>query len=164
MHATLITCNHPLNSSLQKWLRIYWCVYPIIPGTSSYSQITIAGSILFKNWQHPGAVCNASLNEYHNSKVIVQNGKTRYVMSVQNHKTSQEGYAKVILDPLDHARICQYVNQIWPLQDRQNASVYLFILSGAHPLTELSSKLKTLGGKYGLNLPSASYVRKIGAT
>lgn len=137
---------------------------PITTSQLNMCSIAIAGSILYKNWQRPGAVCNASLSEYQNAKTIVQDVKTRYVMSVQQHKTSQEGYAKLVLEPLDHARICQYVHQIRPLQDPEGISTNLFIVSGGRPLSKLSSRLKALGGKYTLNLPSASRVRKIGAT
>jgi hypothetical protein len=38
-------------------------------------------------------------------------------MHVENHKTALEGFAKVILDPIDHARVIQYVDTVRPLQN-----------------------------------------------
>ena len=50
------------------------------------------------------------------------------------------------------------------LQDPLGKSPYLFVLCGARQILNLSSCIKTVGAKYGLTLPSASRVRKIGAT
>ena len=38
------------------------------------------------------------------------------------------------------------------------------MLSGGRPINKLSSRLKAVGRQYGLDLPNASRVRKIGAT
>ena len=45
--------------------------------TSQLDQCTIllAGSLLFKNWQRPGAVCNATRKEFEDSKLLVQDRK-----------------------------------------------------------------------------------------
>lgn len=138
---------------------------PIPANSLDMCAVALAGSILFKNWQRPGAVCNATLREYETAKVMNQEvGKPLVVMSVERHKTSMEGFAKLVLEPLDHARLGQYIHLVRPLQDTQGKSNHLFLLSGSRPITKLSTKLKSLGVKYGLSLPTASRVRKIGAT
>ena len=71
--------------------------------------IALAASLLFKNWQRPGAVTNATVNEFEAAKVIVKGGEPLYVMSVEHHKTSLEGFAKVVIDPVDHGMIIQYI-------------------------------------------------------
>ena len=43
-------------------------------------------------------------------------------------------------------------------------SPLLFLLSGGRPINKLSSRLKAVDHRYGLDLPNASRVRKIGAT
>ena len=96
--------------------------------------------------------------------MIVKGGEPLYVMSVEHHKTSLEGFAKVVIDPVDHGRIIQYIEAIRPLQDFSKESPYVFILTGCHQIASLSSKSKKVGAKYGLSLPSVSRVRKIGAT
>ena len=50
------------------------------------------------------------------------------------------------------------------LQDPQSTSPNLFVLCGARSITNLSSHIETVGAKYRLCVPSASRVRKIGAT
>ena len=126
--------------------------------------VGLAGSLLYKNWQRPGAVANATLEEFRGCKVVVEDGRLSYVMSVVNHKTSLDGVAKVVLEGVDHARIIQYKSTIRILQDTGKSSPLLLVLCGGHPLTNLSSRVKALGKKFGLLLPSASRVRKIGAT
>ena len=93
--------------------------------------IALAASILYKNWQRPGAVVNATLEEFEESKVVMRPGqKTLYIMNVENHKTAMEGVAKVMLQPLDHARVTQYVGCVRPLQDVHKSSSNLFLLTG----------------------------------
>lgn len=58
----------------------------------------------------------------------------------------------------------QYITTVRLLQDTLGKSPNLFVLSGAHPVKKLSSQIQRVGLKYGLNLPSATKVRKIGAT
>ena len=71
-----------------------------------------AGSLLYKNWQRPGAVANATLEEFCGCEVVVEDGRPSYVMSAVNHKTSLDGAAKVVLEGVDHARIIQYKSTI----------------------------------------------------
>ena len=126
--------------------------------------IALARSVVFNNWQRPDAVCNATITEYESAKIMSKEGKSVVVINVERHKTSSEEFAKLVLEPLDHARLGQYIHLVQPLQDPQGVSKNLFVPSGACPITKLSTKLKNLGTKYGLNLPNASHVRKIGVT
>ena len=40
--------------------------------------ILVAINILYKSWQRPGAICNATLDEFKAAKMVVKNGKTLY--------------------------------------------------------------------------------------
>ena len=91
-------------------------------------------------------------------------GGTLYIMSVEHHKTATQGVAKVVLDAVDHGRVLHYIHTIRMVQVGKTDSKKLFVLTSGRQLGNLSSKLKSIGGKYGLSLPSATRVRKIGAT
>ena len=85
-------------------------------------------------------------------------------MSVENHKTAVEGVANVVLDGVDHGRVIQYLETVRRRQVGDKEVENLFVLSGGRPIVNLSSKIKAIGSRYGLSLPSATRVRKIGAT
>ena len=121
--------------------------------------VVLAASILYKNWQRLGEVANATVDEFEDSKVM--KGGTLYIMSVEHHKTATEG---LVLDAVDHGRVLHYIDTIRMVQVGKTDSKKLFVLTGGRPLGNLSSKLKLIGGKYRLSLPSATRVRKIGAT
>ena len=125
--------------------------------------ILLATCILFKNWQRPGAVANVTLDEFEQAKLLTKGSPPVYLLSVREHKTAVEGYAKLILSTTDYARIVQYKSTVRPVQDVQ-CSPLLFILCGAQPLSRLSTRIKRFGERHGRVLPSATRVRKIGAT
>ena len=124
--------------------------------------VVVAASLLYKNWQRPGAVKNATVKEFEESRVM--RGGCLYAMHVENHKTAVEGVAKVMMDSVDHGRVLQYMDTVRGVQLGKNECDLLFVLCGGKCLGNLSSKLKCVGARYGLNLPSATRVRKIGAT
>ena len=82
-----------------------------------------------------------------------------YVMSVEHHKTSLEGFAKVVMQLVDHARVLQYTTAVRPLQVADSEAKYLFLLSGGRCVVNLCSKIKCVGEKSSLRK-----ARKIGAT
>ena len=69
----------------------------------------------------------------------------------------------MVMKKSDHARIFLYVDTVRKLRD-VSQSQYLLLLSGGREINKLSSRLKTVGRRYGQNLPNTSRVRKIGAT
>ena len=92
-------------------------------------------------------------------------------MSVEHHKTALEGVAKVVMEAVDHGRVVHYVDNSEDYVDTiRNVQVCktdtnnLFVLTGGCLLGNLSSKIKSIGNRYGLCLPSATRVHKIGAT
>ena len=67
--------------------------------TTLLNDVTIlqATSILFKNWQRPGAVANVTLDAFERAKLLMKGSPPRYLLSVREHKTAVEGYAKSVL-------------------------------------------------------------------
>ena len=61
---------------------------------------------------------------------------------------------------MDHGRVVLYVDTIRNVQVGKTDTNNLFVLTGGSPLGNLSSKIKSIGNR----LPSATRVRKIGAT
>lgn len=116
--------------------------------------------LLFKNWQCPGAVSNATVSEFE-AKAMV---KGRNPLYDEQHKTSMEGFDKHVLEELDHSRLIHFVTTTPPLQDTLGTSLIHFVLSRGCPITNLWSWIKWVGAKYGLNLLNASCVRKIRTT
>lgn len=53
--------------------------------------VTLAASVIYKNWQRPGALCNTTVAEFRQCKLV--HGKTPvYVLAVREHKTVQGYY------------------------------------------------------------------------
>ena len=96
-----------------------------------------AGSLLYKNWHRPGAIVNATLKEFEHSPAMTKD--SFYIMHVEDHNTATEGVAKVVMDGVDHGRVVHYAR--------------------GRPINRLSSRLKIVGGRYGLQLPSATRVK-----
>ena len=97
------------------------------------ASIALAGSLLYKNWQRPGAIVNATLREFEEAKVVREREKSLNVMSVEHRKTAMEGF-EIVLEPVDHARVTQYIGTICRLQDVKNESQNLFLLTGGRPI------------------------------
>ena len=72
--------------------------------------ISLAGSLLYKNWQRPGAIVNATMDEFDHAKVVRDSSDAVFVMKVVNHKTAAEGSANVVMEKSDRARISLYVD------------------------------------------------------
>jgi hypothetical protein len=123
--------------------------------------VVLAGSLLYKNWQRPGAIVNATLEEFENATCMTD--KSLYIMHVEEHKTAMEGVAKVVMDTVDHERVFHYVATVRKAQIGEGSTdpKTLFVLCGGRGIKSLSSRLKVVDG---LQLPNATRVRKIGAT
>ena len=63
---------------------------PIAANRLDQATIVLAGSLLYKNWQRPGGVANATVQEFEAAKVVGRGEELVYVMSVEHHKTSLE--------------------------------------------------------------------------
>ena len=157
---SLLDCN-PLWVHFDETCKAAECNTPALTTAKlDQASVVLAGSLLYKNWQRPGAIVNATLTEFENANVVRTGDETVFVMKVVDHKTGSKGTANVVVEKTDHARIALYIDTVRKVQNTGNSSL-LFLLTGGRRVGNLS---KALGRLYGLTLPIASRVRKIGAT
>ena len=126
--------------------------------------IAIAGLLDFTTWQRPGAVCNATLEEWNAKKVVEVEGHQRVIFKVALHKSSVQGSAKFVLKDDIFSLLEEYVSVIRPkLCEAEKESRYLFITNGGCPLTSsvLRKKFSKLGQTCGFVPPTSTTVRKI---
>ena len=128
------------------------------------STISVAGLLMYKSWVRPGAVCNCTLEEYEQVKVVKEKGEDVFVIRVKEHKTGIAGSAKLVMCEEDYDKLNQYVEAIRPHADQSGKCPYLFVLCGSKQLKNLQGLLNKLGKYYGFTTPTATRVRKIGAT
>lgn len=126
--------------------------------------IIIGALLLYRNWARPGAVCNITVEEWMQRTRVIEDGKTLVVARVHNHKTAVHQTAKLTLKPDEEVRVQQYMVRIRPCILEGKQSVYLLMLTGGRRVTNLSRMISTLGMKFGISLPTATQVRKSGAS
>ena len=72
---------------------------PIATAALNRCSLLIAANILYKSWQRPGAIANCTFTELKAAKLVTQDGKKVYIISVHNHKTGRSCTAKLVLVP-----------------------------------------------------------------
>ena len=119
-------------------------------------------SIMLKSSQRPGAVTNCTVDEYRNA-TTTSDGTT--VIKVFNHKTGQQGTAKLTLDPQMHERLNDYFSYMRPYLAEPGKDIdSLFILPGSVHVHKFSNMEAILKRHLRIEIPSATLARKIGAT
>ncbi len=76
----------------------------------------VATLLLCKSWQRPGAVCNLSVAEYKNARLVLgegPGGTDVFVMSVREHKTGVKGPACLMLTSDDVPKLSAYVEMLY---------------------------------------------------
>jgi hypothetical protein len=123
---------------------------------------TIMTCIMLKSSQRPGAVTNCTIAEYR-AATTTSDGTT--VIKVFNHKTGQQGTAKLTLDTQLHQRLNNYFNYMRPLLAQPGNDIdELFILPGSTKVRKFSNLETLLKRTLKIDIPSATMARKIGAT
>ena len=82
------------------------------------------------------------------------------IIQVIQHKTGQSGSAKLLLSQGDLSRLKSYVEVLCPHCD-PNDQCQNLVLPYGKKIGKFNNLLRSLGDKYGINLPSATRVRKI---
>ena len=126
--------------------------------------LSVAALLLYKNWQRPGAVCNCTMEDLKNARVLLGEGEEGlFQISVKEHKTSIKGPARLMLSPRDRPKLTK-VEVVRSLLDPNGTCNRMLVLSGPKPIQNLHSQVKGLCRRHGFVVPSSARVRKIGST
>jgi len=120
--------------------------------------------LLFKNWQRPGAVINMTTREYRQARPITEEGKEVLVIAVLEHKTEVQGPANVTCAGEDIKMLRSYHNLIRPFCDPDNQCHYFLTVPGGGQVKKPNYYIQKLQKEYGVQVPTATRVRKIGCT
>ena len=127
-----------------------------------FSLAAIMVTTMLKSCQRPGAVVNCTVAEYENA-TTTSNGTT--VVKVFNHKTGQQGTAKLTFDSQSYQRLKAYYKYIRPRLAQPGRDIdLLFILPGSAKVLKFSNMVAVLKRTLKIEIPSATLARKIGAT
>ena len=121
--------------------------------------------LAYHSWQRPGAVTNATLNEYEAMKEERgRDGVTVHVMRVARHKTAREGPAHITITAEDKKLLDRYVQYIRPRCDPYCEVRTVFVTVRGEPVTNMNQLLQWLAVKYGVRVPSCMTLCTVAAT
>ena len=104
-----------------------------------------------------------TMQEYDDRRLKLHNGHEYMIKSVKEHKTGIAESAKLILTSPHFSKLHNYVTKLRPLLCEDGHEETL-LLPGGKPVTHVNNLLQFLGRKYNISVPTATRVRKIGAT
>ena len=121
----------------------------------SKAMVWLAGCLLHSNAQRPGAVTNATLNEFHAATTSTIGRETYLTILVTNHKTSTTGRAKLSANKhlAHHLRL--YIRYIRPALEG-TTSCLLFPNKHGKQLDHISRHVDKLARTIGVDLPHAA--------
>lgn len=120
----------------------------------------VAIPLMFQSSSRPGAVANMTIDEFERGSLA----DDLFIVSVAEHKAGIKGTAKLMFPPTLLERANQYLQYIRPaLVGNENIPSF-FVLPGPRQIYKISNLSRFLGTKLGVNVPSATSVRKIGTT
>ena len=110
------------------------------------------------------SACLMTVKEYRQAKPVLQGDREVLVIPVHDHQTRGKGPANVSCDGDDVKVLRRYHNIIRPFCDSQNTCPYFLTLDGEHKISNANYYIQKLGHHYGLDILTATRVRKIGST
>lgn len=125
--------------------------------------IWLMGCLLHSNAQRPGAIANATLEEYQASTMFTMGRDTYFSFFVAHHKTSTTGRAKVTMDKMLKEHLEKYATHLRP--QLEVSSKLLFPNREGHSVDHLSRHVNRLAKELNISLPStATETRHAAAT
>lgn len=109
----------------------------------------------------------AKVDDFNQAALEYQEGAEQGVMvlGVPEHKTSQQGLARLTVGLEDYPRIQAYVDHMRPLMDPAGESNILLIMPGPRPLgNNLHHYINRFGDYYVFKVPTATELQKAIAT
>ena len=118
-------------------------------------------ALQFSNFSRPGAVTNCTVDCYENRERV----EGREVMVVMEHKTGEQGSAKLVMTPVLANRVNNYYRLLRPLLVKPGHDVSnLFILPQSKPVSKPSNLAHFMETALQQSIPTPTLVRKIGCT
>ena len=114
---------------------------------------------LFISLQRPGTVKNITLSEIGAAKKIAN----AYVITVADHKTGIGGVAHLTVSLELYEKMQDYISFVRPHIRNEDNINNVFILPGTK-ITKVSNIIRFMENELKIDIPSATEVRKIGAT
>ena len=120
--------------------------------------------LAYRSWQRPGAVTNATLEEFGATTEAVNGGEVVHVMKVGRHKTAREGPAFITMSQSDKRLVLRYVKHVRPKCDVYGEAKVLFVSESGEPISHMNQRLQWLATKYDIRVPSCTTLRTVAAT
>lgn len=118
-------------------------------------------SSIFAAWQRPGAVKNLTLSQY-NSGTMVDDV---HVVTITEHKTGVGGVARLFFNNELKPKLDKYIQFVRPLLLGDDDTIdKLFILPSGRSVYKIAALIRTMSAQLSLIIPTATDVRKMGAT
>lgn len=126
--------------------------------------IWLAGCLLHSNAQRPGAITNATVEEYGAATVSTVGREVYKTLLVANHKTATTGRAKLTLNRYLTQQMDLFLAHIRPSLEGSSSTLLFPNREGKH-LDHLSRHVEKLATKLGIKLPrTATETRHAAAT
>ena len=137
---------------------------PVLQPDLRQLTVWLAGCLMHSNAQRPGAIINATIDEYNRATVEVIGREPYKTIVVVSHKTSTTGSARLTMDRhLSQMMEC-YTGHIRQLLEGSSSN-FLFPNREGKRLDHLSRHVSNLAKKLGFNLPkTATETRHSAAT
>lgn len=108
-----------------------------------------------------------TLHEFQHHRLVPKGEEEVVMISVKERKTGMSGSAKVVHNSADFSKVQGYATQLRPLLCASAPGEEpdkLLLLPGGDPIHHMANLLKGLETKYQVKVPTATLVRKAGAT
>ena len=123
--------------------------------TSHWIMIWLAGVLMHCNAQHPGAVANATLQEYEAATTFTHGRETYKTIMVSCHMTGTTGCAKLTADSHLSRQLDLYVHKLWPTLKGSETGL-LFPNREGKPIDHLSRHISRLAQLLWVDMPKTA--------
>ena len=134
------------------------------PGLSQKDLKLAMGAVMvttmLKSWQRPGAVANATVEEFQQAKEEDDN----VIIRVVNHKTGIHGSAKLVFSKLDYQCLQKYFKYIRPILVGNKLTERLFVKEGGEGIKKVQGIIESMAKQFGFKPITSTLTRKIVAT
>jgi len=115
--------------------------------------------LAYRSWQRPGAVTNATLEEFAGMKEVRGSGEAVHVMSVSRHKTAWEGPALITatISANNKKLLNWYVKHVRSRCDPYGQVRALFVAISGEPISNMNQHLQWAAVHYKIRVPVAHH-------